>query len=71
MQTLRKILRSMGLYCRKNESDTINVASFLIDQLEGHRWLYGYKLHDLNSIQAGYIVAKSTVRHLLNINEKL
>ncbi|KAL3983607.1 DnaJ-like proiein [Sarotherodon galilaeus] len=65
MRTLRRNLKRMGLYRRKNESDPIEVAGFLIDQLEGHGRLHGYKLHHLNCIQAGYVVTQSTVRHLL------
>ncbi|XP_063076248.1 uncharacterized protein LOC134466278 isoform X1 [Engraulis encrasicolus] len=65
MRTLRRILKSMGLYRRKNESDPLDVASFLIDQLRGHGRLHGYKFHHLNCIQAGYVVTQSTVRHLL------
>ena len=37
MRTLRRILKCMGLYRRKNESDPLEVASFLIDQLEGKK----------------------------------
>lgn len=29
-------MNCIGLYCRKNESDTIDIVSFLIDQPEGH-----------------------------------
>ena len=65
MHTQRRILKSMGLLRRKNESDPLEVASFLIDQLEGHGRLHGYKLHHLDCIQAGYVVTQSTVRHLL------
>nr|XP_017208764.1 uncharacterized protein zmp:0000000984 [Danio rerio] len=65
MRTLRRNLKHMGLYRRKNESDPMEVAAFLIDQLEGHGRLHGYKLHHLNCIQAGYVVTQSTVRHLL------
>lgn len=36
-----RILRCMGLYCEKNESDLIDVVSFFIAQLEGHRRLHG------------------------------
>lgn len=32
---LREILKTMGPYGRKNESDTLQVASSLNDQLEG------------------------------------
>jgi len=65
MRTLRRVLKCMGLYRRKNESDPLEVASFLIDQLEGHGRLYGYKLHHLTCIQAGFVVTQNTVRHLL------
>lgn len=65
MRTLRRVLSRMGLYRRKNESDPIDVASFLIDQLDGHGRLHGYKFHHLNCIQAGFVVTQSTVRHLL------
>ena len=40
MRTLRRILKSMGLYRRKNESDPLDVASFLIDPLSGHGRLH-------------------------------
>lgn len=63
--TLRRVLKSMGLYRRKNQSDLLEVASFLVDQLQGHRRLNGYKLHHLNCIQSGYVVTQCTVRHLL------
>ncbi|XP_070410032.1 uncharacterized protein [Nothobranchius furzeri] len=65
MRTLRRNLKRMGLYRRKNDSDPLEVAAFLIDQLQGYGRLHGYKLHHLNCIQAGYVVTQSTVRHLL------
>lgn len=51
LSTLRMILKCMGLYKKKNESDPLEVASFLIDQQQGHGSLHGYKLHHLNCIQ--------------------
>lgn len=42
MHTLSRTLKCTGLYCRKNESDSIEVAPFLIDQLEGHGLLNGF-----------------------------
>ncbi|KAL3972486.1 atypical protein kinase C iota type [Sarotherodon galilaeus] len=41
MRTLRRNLKHMGLYRRKNESDPIEVAGFLIDQMEKHGRLHG------------------------------
>ena len=71
MRTLRRILKCMGLYRRKNESDPLEVAAFLIDQLDGHGRLNGYKFHHLNCIQAGCVVTQSTVRHLLKFLDPL
>lgn len=65
MRTLRRILKCKGLYRMKNESNPQAVASFLIDQLEGHGRFHGYRLHHLCCIQAGYVVTQRTVRHLL------
>lgn len=35
----------------KNQSDPLEAASFLIDQLEGYEKQHGYKLHHLSCIQ--------------------
>ncbi|KAL3991461.1 E3 ubiquitin-protein ligase [Sarotherodon galilaeus] len=61
MQTLRRNLKRMWLYWRKNESEPIEVARFLFDQLEGHGRLHGYKLHQLNCIYIGYVVTQITI----------
>lgn len=42
MYAVRQTLKSMGLYRRKTESDLLEVASFLSDQLEGQGRLRGY-----------------------------
>lgn len=42
LHTLRRMLRCLGLYLGKNESRTIDVVSFLNDQLEGHWRLQGW-----------------------------
>lgn len=60
----------MGLYFGKNKSDTVDIASFLIDQLEGHQRLHGCKLYHYNCIQADYVVTQSTVKNLLKIHKK-
>lgn len=70
MRTLRRISRWMQFYRRKNESDTNDVASILINRLEGHQWLHGYKLDQLHCIQAEYIATHSAVRPLHKIHEK-
>lgn len=42
MRTLRRILRCIESYRRKNESNITDAASFLIDQLERHARPHGY-----------------------------
>lgn len=54
-----------GMYHRMNESGTIDVASLVVDPLEGHQRPHWSKLHHLNCVQAGYVVGQSTVRQLL------
>lgn len=70
VRTLRRILRCIVLYSRSDESDTTDVALFLIDQREEQQRLHECKLHHLHCIQDGYVVAQSTIRHLLKIHEK-
>uniref|UniRef100_A0A096M6N5 Integrase core domain-containing protein n=1 Tax=Poecilia formosa TaxID=48698 RepID=A0A096M6N5_POEFO len=65
MSTLRRTLEKMGLHRRKNHSDPLDVAAFLIDQVESYGSLHGYKFHHLKCIQQGYVVSQTTVRHLL------
>lgn len=50
MCTLRQILSSMGLYRRKNESNPLEEASFVSDELKGHGKIDGLERHHLNSI---------------------
>lgn len=70
MHTKRRILKCIGLYCRNNEHYTIDVVSFLNDQLMRHQRLIVYKLHHLCCVQAGYVITRSTVRHLFEIHKK-
>ncbi len=65
MPILRRILKCMELYSNKNESDPLKVALFLTDQLEGYGRLHVHKLHHLSSIQALYVVTKSTTARRL------
>lgn len=60
VRSSRRIMGCTGLYRRKTESDTIDVASFLSDQPEGHQRLQWSKLHHLNCIEAGHVVAHKT-----------
>ncbi|KAK7904901.1 hypothetical protein WMY93_017508 [Mugilogobius chulae] len=61
----KNALRGCKKIGAKESVGPLDVAAFLIDQLDGHKKMYGYKLHHLNCIQAGFVVTQNTVRHLL------
>lgn len=63
--TLKRILKRVGLYRRKNQSDPVELAAFLFDQLDSHKRLYGYRLHHLSCLQSGFVVTQNTVRNIL------
>lgn len=67
MSTLRRHLKSLGLFRRKAQSDVLDVALFLQEQLNQHGMLHGYKFMHLKCIQSGLVVTQRTVRHLLKI----
>jgi len=67
IRTLRRHLKTLGLYRRKNKTDILDVALFLTHQTDVCGSNDGYKLHHLNCIQEGYIVTQDTVRRLLHI----
>lgn len=48
MATLRRNLKSMRLHRRENESDLLEVASLLTDQLVPHGRLHECKQHHVN-----------------------
>jgi arginine repressor len=47
MSTLRRHLKSLGLFRRKAQSDLLQVALFLQEQLNQYGMLHGYKLMNL------------------------
>lgn len=67
MWTLRRHLKHLRLYRRKNQTDLLEVALFLIDELNRYGKLHGYKLQHPKCIQAGFVVSQSVIRHLLSI----
>ena len=67
LRTLKRILSKAGLYRRKNWSDILDVALYLVEQLEIAGQLHGYKLLHLKCIQNGFVVNQNTVRLLLHI----
>ena len=62
LRSLRRRLKSMKLYRRKHQSNIVDVALFVLGQLEKHGELHGYKLMHLKCIQAGLTVTQETRR---------
>ena len=67
MPTLRRHLKRLGLFRRKAQSDVLDVALFLQEQLNQHGMLHGYKFMHLKCIPSGLVVTQRTVWHLLKI----
>ena len=67
IRSLRRILSSARLYRRKHNSDILEVAMFLMNEIEESGQLHGYKFMHLKCIQRGFVVNQNTVRLLLHI----
>ena len=67
LRSLRRILSRAKLYRRKNQSDVLDVALFLMAEMETYGQLHGYKMMHLKCTQHGLVVSQSTVRFLLHI----
>ncbi|XP_016336667.1 uncharacterized protein LOC107684819 [Sinocyclocheilus anshuiensis] len=67
MRTLRRHLKHLRLYRRKNQTDLLEVALFLMNELDRYGKPHGYKLLHLKCIQAGFVVSQCVIRHLLGI----
>ncbi|KAJ8035116.1 hypothetical protein HOLleu_22238 [Holothuria leucospilota] len=66
LTTVRRRLKEMALYGRR-KSDLPEVALFVMEELEKHGQLYGYKATHLNCIRKGLKVTQETVRILLQL----
>lgn len=61
MQTLRRHLKHLRLYRRKNQTDLLEVALFLMNELDRYGKLHGYKLLHLKCIHAGFVVSQRVI----------
>ena len=66
-RTLNRKLRDLGLYRRKNHTDELDVAYFILQELQSSGCLHGYRWMHLKCIQNGINIDKETVRHLLGV----
>ncbi|KAK0151963.1 hypothetical protein N1851_006662 [Merluccius polli] len=67
LSTFRRRLNMLGLFRRKAQSDLLELALFLQQQLDRYGILHGYRFMHLQCIQAGLIVSQSTVRCVMKI----
>lgn len=67
MSTLQRQLKLLGLFRRKAQSDLLEVALFVNEQLNQYGMLHGYKFKHLKCIQAGLVASQYTVHVLLKI----
>ncbi|KAJ8037931.1 hypothetical protein HOLleu_18876 [Holothuria leucospilota] len=66
LTTVRRRLKGMALY-RRRKSDLLEVALFVMEELERHGQLHGYKTMHLKCIQKSLQVTQETVRILLQL----
>jgi hypothetical protein len=67
LRTVKRVLRREQLFRRRNYSDVVEVALFVLKELESSGQLLGYKTMHLKCLQNGYVVKQETVRQLLHI----
>ena len=64
---LRRILKILNLYRRKNVSEIEDVANFIARNLEGSGQQLGYRSMHLRCTLAGYEVSMENVRLILKV----
>jgi hypothetical protein len=67
LRTLKRILARSGLCRRKNKSDILDVALFIMNKVEAAGQLHGYKFMHLKCIHNGLVVTQNEVRYLQHI----
>ena len=60
MRTLRRRLKNLNLYRRKNKSDILEVALFIFSELQEYGQLHGYTLTHLKCMQHGFVLTQDT-----------
>ncbi|XP_060595300.1 uncharacterized protein LOC132749519 [Ruditapes philippinarum] len=67
LRTLKRTLKRLNLYRRVHFSDIIEVALFVMNEMQQSGMLHGYKMMHLKCLQNGYVVTQQTIRELLLI----
>ena len=68
--SLKKKLGRLGLFRRKHYSDLLDVALFIIEQIQESGQNHGYRWMHLKCIQSGYNIPRDTVYDLMCILDK-
>lgn len=67
MSTLKRKMKCLGLFRRKNHSDLLDVAAFILQQHESFGILHGYRWMHLKCVQAGFDIPRDTVYELMKL----
>lgn len=67
LRTLKRMAKTRGLYRRRNFSDILDVALFMLKEIESSGCSNGYRWMHLKCRQKGLVVSQKTVRLLLGI----
>lgn len=67
LRTLYRELRRSQLYRRKNKSDLLTVALFIVDLLGEQGSLYGHRWMHAACVRNGFVISREEIRILLSI----
>ena len=67
IRTLKRLTKKQGLFRRKNKSDLLDVALFILSECEGPGQMQGYRWIHSRCLEHGYSVTQQSVRLLLHI----
>ena len=67
IRTLKRMTKQLGLYRRRHQSEILDVAVFILEQLQGHAQMNGYRWMHERCIQNGFVVSLNQVRLLLSV----
>lgn len=67
LKTLKRRLKSLELYRRKNYTDLEIVIRHLKNDILGYGQLHGYRMQHQRSLQANLVVTQDTIRHALKV----
>ena len=62
VRLLKRITSSQGLYRRKNQSNILDVGSFILKEIQGSAQLHGYRWMHAKCKEKGYVIDHETVR---------